>query len=59
MEYGIRKRGAVSTLGIGRNFLAERNWDGLPREVAESPSLAVFKERLNVALSAITVWLSW
>lgn len=60
--HGLKLHQGRFSLDIRRNLFPERvirQWNGLPRELVASLFLEVFKERLDVALSAMLCLIGW
>ena len=57
---GFKLRQGRYSLDIRRKFFTQKvvtNWNGLPREVVDAPSLEAFKGRLDVTLGSLVWWL--
>jgi len=56
---GFKLKEGRFRLGIRKKFFTVRvvrHWHGLPREAVAAPSLAVFKPRMDEALSTLVWW---
>ena len=57
---GLKLRQGRFRLDIRRKFFTQRvvtDWNRLPKEVVDAPSLEAFKARLDVALGSLVCWL--
>ena len=57
---GSKLRQGRFRLDIRRKFFTQRvmtQWNRLPKEVVDAPSLEAFKARLDVALGSLVWWL--
>ena len=58
---GLKLRQGRFRLDIRRKFFAQSvvtQWNRLPKEVVDAPSLEAFKARLGVALGSLVCWLA-